>query len=171
MLVLPMSTALAEQPEKIPLRIVGGPVPGGYSTPEIWVSGNIQHGRGATGIMPMCYIVRDDPMQLLMVGSATQIWDYNVNIETGQGVAHFKFIIVLGEGTPTDTSDDGTFEGKIHITGEFVLIGDNSEYANAYNTHSYGVIRGTGAYQGWKIILETTVVDGDFESSNYLFKR
>jgi hypothetical protein len=174
-LTLPMSTAFAKKPERIPITGIGGmPQGGGYSAPYIWKSGNIQHGRGATGIFPMWMITWDqdwdfsmlpvfpDPTETLR-GTATQIWDYNVNMETGKGVAHIWTEIVLGAGTSTDPSDDGTFEGTYTAVGEFHLFGPNLEYAYPDNVKSYGVLRGTGAYQGWKITIEN--------EANVIFKR
>lgn len=156
---------MAASPEKIQLTLFGGF--GSYSPPDVWVSGNVQHGRGATGTFPTWIVWGEvfppwpPALGTYLMGSGLWIADYNVNLANGNGVLHYTVEITLV---------DGTFEGNIILHGEFTRFGPNQEYASQVNGFRYGVLHGTGVYQGWKLVISGPTIDGDFEGEIYLFK-
>jgi hypothetical protein len=163
MLIAPV---MAVAPEKLLLTFWGG-MPS-YSAPErLWENGNMKHMRGEVGTFSTFYVAWGSippfpPPGEYLMGSAIQIWDYDVNTVTMQGVAHVDMDIAFA---------DGTFEGTIVLVGEFEFHGDNSEYASLFTGTAHGVLHGNGAYVGWKIDMNREVVEGISEREFYLFKR
>jgi hypothetical protein len=89
------------------------------------------------------------------------IVDYDVNLETGKGNMHYTVKITL---------DDGTFEGTMNIHGTFTGP-DALHHVWQFNGFRQGVFHGTGAYQGWKIVVSGPTIDGDLSGVEaYLFR-
>jgi hypothetical protein len=158
MLALPMSSALAEKPEEIKLYWVGLMGPPTMIDGEVWDSGNIRHARGhdmygAYGIMGPGIMMPSNP--------SSWIFDFDINTETLVGNAHITMELIF---------NDGTFEGTCLEHGEFYFFGDQSQYANLYTGTTYGVLRGTGAYRGQKIIFIDEVIEGTTEYTFYLYR-
>ena len=138
-----MTPALAKSPKKI---LVTNPMSGPYWTPpppgQVWISGNVQHGRGFMGGWASWGIEGDD---ISLSGSLkTYYGDYNVNLENGYGVIRRKMVI---------TFDGGTFEGNNIQHGIVQMMG--GIFPALVDGTVHAVFHGTGNYQGWT--LQVTV--------------
>ena len=158
----------AKKPEKIELSAFGSI--GSYSEPDYWISGNIIHGRGAThnGMAIISWqtpfvfpsFPGADPSKYLFTQTSEWIVNYDVNLETGKGNMHYTIKITL---------DDGTFEGTSNLHGTFTEP-SASHHVQLVDGFRQGVFHGTGAYQGWKIVVSGPTVDGHWEPEMYLFR-
>ncbi len=94
--------------------------------------GNILHYRNAIGAGTISLTIDS---QTPISGTTSSIISVNRNLDTGIGDIKFQM---------TWTFSDGTFEGNIlgEVTGP-----------NVYPT-LHGVLQGTGAYEGWTVILD-----------------
>ena len=147
---------MAISPEKIPVTFFGGS--GDISPPEIWVSGNVQHGRGATMTYEKFWIgMTTTPTNTWLMGPSLWTADYNVNLNNGAGVLHYKVIIELS---------DGAFEGNIIFNGEFTVVGPLAKPVNCF---AHGVLHGTGEYQGWRLDISGEIVNGVLIREMYMF--
>ena len=150
-----MSIAFAKKPKKISLSVFGYyPT---YSTADarIWESGNIEHCRGFIVDYVPFYIMGT---QVFKIGFGQETYDYDVNTETGKGNAHSTLEVILGASTRSNESDDGTIEGTLLMHGEFEILEDHSLVPVTCTRH--GVLHGTGAYQGWKVVVYVEWVEG-----------
>lgn len=153
-----------KQTEKIPVQF-GGPYT--LSPPEVKVCRNVQIGRGATMYYPGPFAIVDistTPPTLLVGGmesGATSLWtaNYVVNTKTGKGVLCYDAIITI--------PSKGTFEGYVILLGTFSIVGP---YANQQEGFRYGVLHGTGNYQGWKLVVSAETTDGVTTFENYMYK-
>ena len=184
MFVLPMSIAFAEKPEKLPLTWLAGP--NTFTPIESRVTGKIQHGSQtndysfiiiswSTIASPPMMAPLQDPDNCLLGDGATLTGSYSVNRDTMKGVIHYKVEFTLGEpvqfGPVILEADEGTFEGTLLLKGELEFR-EVEELTVKLNTGTWeGVLRGTGAYRGWKIVQNSQVVDGSFIGEAYIFKR
>jgi hypothetical protein len=158
MLALPLSSALAVKPEKIELIWVGLMAQPDLFTGEVWDSGNIRHGRGHDMYGTYGII---GPGIMMVSNPSSWIFDYDINTETCMGNIHITMELIF---------NDGTFEGTCLQHGEFEFWGDNNEYAQAYTSTDYGVLHGTGAYLGQKIIFISESIEGTTEYTFYLYR-
>jgi hypothetical protein len=157
MLALPMISIAQAKPGGIPTETyhdlkVGGMIVPDYN-PESEVRGNIQYAE-YTAHCDMVTIRWDFiggiPQQMLM-GTATYVIEYKINLNTMKGVAHVKTEVTVGE---------STFEGEIIWVGDLVF---NTYFPAAVMPNAFGdvklhtVWKGTGAYDGWKIIQNINV--------------
>jgi hypothetical protein len=175
MLALPMiSTAQALKggvPTEIyhDLRVGGMIIPDYNPVPE--VRGNIQYAEYTAH----CDMVRirwdfigDDPQQML-VGTATYVIEYKINLDTMKGVAHVKTEVTVG---------GSTFEGEMIWVGDLVF---NPYFPAA--VMPYGDVKwhtfwkGTNAYDGWTIIQNmnfnppwTNIMASESAGDNHLIK-
>jgi len=147
---------MATAPEKIQVFFFGGS--GVISPPDFWVSGNVQHGRGATVTYERFWIgMATTPTNTWLRGPSLWTADYNVNLNNGAGVLKYKIIIELS---------GGTFEGNIIFHGEFTVAGP---LANPENGFMHGVLHGTGEYQGWRLDISGETINGDLTREMYMF--
>jgi hypothetical protein len=186
MLALPMISIAQAKPEGTPteifhdVMIYGMIIPDGPAT-DVVMHGSIQYGRytaeswgsdpaDPTTLFPAVAITWGgvlfvDPTTQILVGLATFDVDYKINTNTMKGVVHLAAEITLGEMTP-DTSDDGTFEGDIFMTGELLLLPDNTLSINTNvgeDAMLHGFFKGTGAYEGWTIVQNMNANPSWFE--------
>ena len=186
MLALPMISIAQAKPEGTPteifhdVMIYGMIIPNGPAT-DVVMRGNIQYGRytaqswgsdpaNPTTLFPAVAITWGgvlfvDPTTQILVGLATFDVDYKINTNTMKGAVHLAAEITLGEMTP-DTSDDGTFEGDIFMTGELLLLPDNTLSINTNvgeDAMLHGFFKGTGAYEGWTIVQNMNANPSWFE--------
>jgi len=150
--------------EKIPVQIGGGGVT--VSPPEVKVCGNVQIGRGGTlsyGFYAIVDISTTPPTLLVggMESGATSLWtaNYVVNTKTGKGVLCYDAVMTI--------PSKGTFEGRVILLGTFSL---NGPYANQQEGFRYGVLRGTGDYEGWKLVISAKTTADVTTWENYLYK-
>jgi hypothetical protein len=139
---LMMTPVLAVSPKKIPVTIQRS---GAYWIPpppeNVWVSGNVQHGRGFTGGWNTFNIVGDS---VLLTGSLeTYYGSYNVNLENGQGLVLRKMVI---------TFDGGTFEGNNIQRGIFQMVGPTGAFPLLVDGTVHMVLHGTEDYLGWTFV-------------------
>lgn len=158
MLALPVSSAFAAKPEKIQLYWVGLMGPPTMIDGDVWESGNIRHARGHDMYSTYGII---GPGIMMVSNPSSWIFDYDINTETLRGNAHATMELIF---------NDGTFIGTTLMHGEFYFFGDLSQYANLYTGTDYGVLRGTGAYRGQKIVLSSEVIEGTTEYTFYLYR-
>ena len=151
---------MATAPEKLEVFFFGGAAT--ISPPEVWISGNVQHGEDAT----MTYIhptnsfwigIATTPTPTWLRGSSLWTADYNVNLGNGQGVLQYKVIIELS---------GGTFEGNVILHGEFVVVGPFAKQVNGFR---YGVLHGTGDFQGWRMEISGETIDGEYYGEMYVY--
>ena len=126
---------------------------------DVYVRGNVQYGRYTArsftsmigGVEWIAIFWDGVPMvdaQSLM-GTATYDIDYKVNLNTMHGVARLKTVISV---------PGGTFEGDMFWSGELAF---RSDFANTLNTVGVvwrNILRGTGAYDGWKIGMTVNAI-------------
>jgi hypothetical protein len=126
---------------------------------DVYVRGNVQYGRYTArsftsmigGVEWIAIFWDGVPMvdaQSLM-GTATYDIDYKVNLNTMHGVARLKTVISV---------PGGTFEGDMFWSGELTF---RSDFANTLNTVGVvwrNILRGTGAYDGWKIGMTVNAI-------------
>jgi hypothetical protein len=147
---------MATAPEKIPVFFFGGS--GVLSPPEVWVSGNVQHGRGATVTYERFWIgMTTTPSNTWLMGPSLWTADYNVNLNNGVGLLKYKVIIELFS---------GTFEGNIIFYGEFTVAGPLAKPENGFMN---GVLYGTGEYQGWRLDISGETINGGLTREMYMF--
>ena len=158
MLALPVSSALAVKPEKIELYYVGLMAQPDLYTGEVGDSGNIRHARGHD--MYGTYAIIGPGIRMIS-NPSSWIFDYDINTKTYMGNIHITMELIF---------NDGTFEGTCLEHGEFTFWGDNDEYAQLYDGTDYGLLRGTGAYQGQKIVFICESIEGDSEYTFYLYR-
>jgi hypothetical protein len=151
-----------KQTEKIPVQL-GGPYT--LSPPEVKVCGNLQIGRGGTMYYPGPFAIVDlrttPPTLLVGGGLTTSLWtvDYVVNTKTGKGVVYYDVVITI--------PSKGTFEGNIIVLGKFSIAGLYVKHEEGFR---YGVLRGTGDYEGWKLVLSGKTTGGVTTWENYMYK-
>jgi hypothetical protein len=126
---------------------------------DVYVRGNVQYGRYTArsftsmigGVEWIAIFWDGVPMvdaQSLM-GTATYDIEYKVNLNTMHGVARLKTVISV---------PGGTFEGDMFWSGELAF---RSDFANTLNTVGVvwrNILRGTGAYDGWKIEMTVNAI-------------
>jgi len=151
--------------EKIPLKFGGPFIP---SPPEVKTCGNVQIGRG--GILDYTafaiWDISTTPRTFLVGGpgsevTVTSLWtaNYIVNTKTGKGVLCYDVVITI--------PSKGTFEGYVVEFGTFSIAGPVISLQDGFK---YGVIRGTGDYEGWKLVVSIEVAGGVDTFENYLYK-
>jgi len=153
-----------KQTEKIPVQLGGSYT---LSPPEVKVCGNLQIGRGGTMYYYGPFAIVDistTPPTLLVGGAlsgATSLWtvDYIVNLKTGKGVVYYDVVITI--------PSKGTFEGYVIQFGTFSIAGP---YVSQQEGSRYGVLRGTGDYEGWKLVISAKTTGGVDTWENYLYK-
>jgi len=146
---------MATAPEKIQVFFFGGS--GVISPPEFWVSGNVQHGRGATVTYERFWIGMETTPVTWLRGPSLWTADYNVNLNKGAGVLKYKVIIELS---------DGTFEGNVIFHGEFTVDGP---FGKPVNCFMKGVLHGNGEYQGWRLDISGETINGVLTTEIYMF--
>ena len=145
--------------EKIPVKFGGPFTP---SPPEIKKCGNVQIGRGGTLNYPGPYAIWDTRDGTFIIGPlTTSLWtaNYIVNLETGKGVLFYDVVITI--------PSKGTFEGYVIEFGTFSIAGPAISLQDGFK---YGVLRGTGDYEGWKLVVSIQVTGGVATPENYLYK-
>jgi hypothetical protein len=144
--------------EKIPVKF-GGPFTG--SLPEVKTCGNLQIGRGGT-LAYSRYAIWDTRDGTFIIGPlVTSLWtaNYVVNLETGKGILCYDVVITV--------PSKGTFEGYVIEFGTFSIAGPAISLQDGFK---YGVIRGSGDYEGWKLVVSIQVAGGVGTFENYLYK-
>jgi hypothetical protein len=144
--------------EKIPVKFGGPFTP---SPPEIKTCGNVQIGRGGT-LTYSKFAIWDTRDGTFIIGPlVTSLWtaNYIVNLETEKGVLFYDVVITI--------PSKGTFEGYVIEFGTFSIAGP---YISLQDGFKYGVIRGSGDYQGWKLVVSIEVTGGVPTFKNYLYK-
>ena len=155
-IALLVTPAMATAPEKIQVSYFGGA--GVLSPPEFWISGNVQHGRGATITYERFWIrLETTPDVTWLMGPSLWTADYNVNLNNGAGVLKYTVVIELS---------GGTFEGNIIFNGEFTVVGPLAKTVNCFG---HGVLYGTGEYQGWRLDFSGEVINGVLTQDIYMF--
>jgi len=150
--------------EKIPVRF-GGPFE--VSEPDVRVCENVQIGRGGTLYYYGPYAIvdiRTTPPTLLVGGGhtgATSLWtaNYVVNLKTGRGVNYYDVVITI--------PSKGTFEGYVIQFGIFSIAGP---YVNQQEGFRFGMLRGTGDYEGWKLVISGETTDGVTTLESYMYR-
>jgi hypothetical protein len=177
MLALPIISAVQALEGGVPTEIfhdlrVGGMIIPDYN-PEPEVQGNIQYAE-YTAHCDMVSIRWDyiggTPQQML-TGTATYAIEYKINLNTMKGVVHVK---------PEVTVGGSTFEGEIIWVGDLVF---NPQFPATVLPNVFGgvkwhtVWKGTGAYDGWKIIQNininppwTNMMTYEIAGDNHLIK-
>ena len=178
MLALPMISIAQAKPEGTPteifhdVMIYGMIIPNGPAT-DVVMRGNIQYGRytaqswgsdpaNPTTLFPAVAITWGgvlfvDPTTQILVGLATFDVDYKINTKTMKGVVHLATVMTL---------TGGTFEGDIFLTGELLLLPDNTLSINTNvgeDAMLHGFFKGTGAYEGWTIVQNMNANPSWFE--------
>jgi hypothetical protein len=182
MMVAPV---MATAPEKNLLTWNTGP--NTFTPIETRMTGKIQHGKytndysmfiisWSTIATPPMMAPIQDPDNCLLGDGATITADYSVNRDTMKGVIHFKMVVTLGEpvtfGPVTLEPDEGTFEGNMLANGELHWVDPEDETMLWLEEGTWkGEWRGTGAYQGWKVVINQAIVDGTPVYENYIFRR
>ena len=144
--------------EKIPVKFGGPFTP---SPPEVKTCGDLQIGRGGT-LTYSKFAIWDTRDGTFIIGPLiTSLWtaNYIVNLETGKGVLFYDVVITI--------PSKGTFEGYVIEFGTFSIAGPAISLQDGFK---YGVIRGTGDYQGWKLVVSIEVTGGVATPENYLYK-
>jgi hypothetical protein len=144
--------------EKIPVKFGGPFTP---FPPEFKKWGDFQIGRG--GILSYSnFAIWDTRDGTFIIGPGiTSLWtaNYVVNLETGKGVLCYDVVITI--------PSKGTFEGYVIEFGTFSIAGP---YVGLQDGFRYGVIRGTGDYEGWKLVVSAETTGGVSTFENYLYK-
>ena len=165
MLALPMISIAQAKPGGIPTEIFHDVMMWGVVFPDapadVAVRGNLQYGRytgqsygtidnGATWFPAIVItwggVLFVDPTTQILAGLATFDVDYKINTDTMKGVVHLATVM---------TFPGGTFEGNIFLTGELLLLPDDTVSVTALigeNSMWHGFFKGTGAYEGWTIV-------------------
>lgn len=178
---------IAKKPEKFLLTWIAGP--NTFTPIDSRITGNIQHGKftndysmfiisWSTIANPPYMAPMMDPDNCLLGDGATITADYSVNRDTMKGVIHYRIVVTLGEpvqfGPVTLEPDEGTFEGNMLLKGELHWIAPetNGETMVGLEEGTWeGEWRGTGAYQGWKVVIRQSTYDGNPIFENYIFRR
>lgn len=150
MMFAAVAPAFAETSKKIPVTFVRT---GAFSTlpSDVWTTdGDTYHSRGSLYGFNS-YKVTGPGVNL--VGSSQSVVDQNFNNNTNVGNVHYDGNIVF---------PDGTFEGVTNVRGTFRdYLSKNYPGMLAPNdTVSKGMYHGTGAYQGWTLVVEGNYVNG-----------
>jgi hypothetical protein len=178
MLALPMVSSVQAKPGGISteifhdVMIYGMIIPDGPAT-DVVMRGNIQYGRytaqswgsdptNPTIVFPGIAITWGgvlfvDPTTQVVVGLATFDVDYKINTKTMKGVVHLATVMTL---------PGGTFEGDIFLTGELLLLPDNTLNINTNvgeDSMLHGFFKGTGSYEGWTIVQNMNANPSWFE--------
>jgi hypothetical protein len=178
MLALPMVSSVQAKPGGISteifhdVMIYGMIIPDGPAT-DVVMRGNIQYGRytaqswgsdptNPTIVFPGIAITWGgvlfvDPTTQILLGTATFDIDYKINTKTMKGVVHLATVMTL---------TGGTFEGDIFLTGELLLLPDNTLSINTNvgeDAMLHGFFKGTGAYEGWTIVQNMNANPSWFE--------
>jgi hypothetical protein len=157
--------------EKILVRFGGPYTP---SPPETKQCGDWQIGRGGTlyyyGPFAIVDISIPGPPILLVGGGsskATSLWtaNYIVNINSGKGILCWDVVITVPE--PGETPLTGTFEGYVIQFGTFEITGAS---VSQLEGSRYGVLRGTGDFEGWKLVISAKTTGGMDTFENYMYK-
>jgi len=179
MLAFPTISIVQAKPGGVPteifhdLMIYGMILPDEPVEVDITVRGNIQYGSytaqswgsdptNPTIVFPGIAITWDgvlfvDPPPQLLMGTATYDVDYKINTKTMKGVVHLATVMTL---------PGGTFEGDIFLTGELLLLPDNTLSINTNvgeDAMLHGFFKGTGAYEGWTIVQNMNANPSWFE--------
>jgi hypothetical protein len=145
--------------EKIPVKFGGPFTP---SPPEFKTCRDFQIGRGGT-LSYSAFAIWDTRDGIVIIGglTTTSLWtaNYVVNLETGKGVLCYDVVITI--------PSKGTFEGYVIEFGTFSIAGP---YVGLQDGFRYGVIRGTGDYEGWKLVVSIEITGGVAIPENYLYK-
>jgi hypothetical protein len=145
--------------EKIPVKF-GGPFTA--SPPEFKTCGDFQIGRGGTlSYGPFAIWDTRDGTFIIVGPTITSLWtaNYVVNLNTGKGVLCYYVVITI--------PSKGTLEGYVIEFGTFSIAGP---YVGLQDGFRYGVIRGTGDYKGWKLVISGETTGGATTFENYLYK-
>jgi hypothetical protein len=167
--------------EKIPV-LIGPPMstppppPPVTSLPEVKVCRNVQIGRGGTTYYSK-YGVSKVGVGPWLIG-ASSLWTLNYiiylkNMTFGKGIVQYHVVITFPSETYVgDPIPEGTFEGDIILLGEFKLYGpgDPLPLPAHYNGYRYGVLRGDGDFEGWKLVISGKTTDALFVPEMYMFK-
>ena len=173
LLAMLATPVMAKKPEKLLLTWTAGP--NSFTPIDSRITGNIQHGKYTNDYSPFIISWSAipqpwmapwlDPDNALLCNSATLTADYSVNKDTMKGVIHFKMVVTL---------DEGTFEGNILVKGElnWVAPETNGETMVWLEEGTWeGEWQGTGAYQGWKVVIRQSIYGGTPAFENYIFRR
>jgi len=151
--------------EKIPVTFGGIITP---SPPEVWGRcGNWYYGRGGTLSYDKFAIIATGVGALLTQGSSLWTANYIVNANNGKGVLCWKVVVTFPASALYEAG--GGFEGYVTQFGEFSVNKDTGSVSQN-NGCRYGVLRGTGDYEGWKLVISGETTDGETTFENYLYK-
>ena len=177
MLALPMISIAQAKPGGIPTEIyhdvmIWGVIFADGPAMDVVVRGNMQYGRYTAqswGTAPnggpwfpavaisWGGVLFVDPTTQVVVGTATFDVDYKININTMKGLVHLATVMTL---------PGGTFEGDIFLTGELLLLPDNTLNINTNvgeDSMLHGFFKGTGIYEGWTIVQNMNANPSWFE--------
>ena len=179
MLALPMVSIAQAKPGGLPTEIFHDVMIYGMILPDepiavdVTARGNIQYGSytaqswgsdptNPTIVFPGIAITWGgvlfvDPTTQILLGTATFDVDYKINTKTMKGVVHLTTVMTL---------TGGTFEGDIFLTGELLLLPDNTLSINTNvgeDAMLHGFFKGTGAYEGWTIVQNMNANPSWFE--------
>ena len=126
---------------------------------DVYVLGNVQYGRytarsftSMSGGVEWIAIFWDgvpfSGAQSLM-GIATYDIEYKVNLNTMHGVARLKTVISV---------PGGTFEGDMFWSGKMAFRSDFVDTLDVVGVVWRNILRGTGAYDGWKIEMTVNAI-------------
>ena len=126
---------------------------------DVYVLGNVQYGRytarsftSMSGGVEWIAIFWDGVpfggAQSLM-GIATYDIEYKVNLNTMHGVARLKTVISV---------PGGTFEGDMFWSGKMAFRSDFVDTLDVVGVVWRNILRGTGAYDGWKIEMTVNAI-------------
>ena len=140
MLVTPV---MSESPKKIPVIIDQS---GAWYIPppptDVWISGNVKHGRGFTGGWTSYNILGGD---ISLSGSMSCVGKYNVNLKNGHGAVHRNMVL---------TFPGGTFEGQHNQRGIFAMMPPGVEaFPMVMDGATHAVFHGTDDYLGWTFVV------------------
>jgi hypothetical protein len=162
--------------EKIPVLIgpkIGGPS-GIQTLPEVKVCRNVQIGRDGTTYYPVYGISKIDTGPWLFPASSLWTLNYIIylkNMTFGRGIVQYHVVITFPSETYVgDPIPEGTFEGNIILLGEFKLYGQDNKLAAHYNGYRYGVLRGDGGFEGWKLVISGETTNGVPDVEMYMLK-
>lgn len=142
---------------KIPVTFDSDIIMGQF--PDWWLRGNVIHGIDGTLIYENCILTGDGIT--LDDGAGLSTYNYHINVKGveptpgppqfifGKGVLHYKLEIAF---------DGGTFKGNQWVVGEFKVF--DSGFVLPWNSHGFAVLRGTGAYRGWKWVFSDVTING-----------
>jgi hypothetical protein len=171
-----------KQIEKIPV-LIGPPMstppppPPVSSPPEVKVCGNVQIGRGGTTYYSKYGVSKVGVGPWLIGGSSLWTLNYIIylkNMTFGKGIVQYHVVITFPSETYVgDPIPEGTFEGTVTLLGEFKLYGSATPPQPLpwhWNGYRYGVLRGDGDFEGWKLVISGKTTDGLFDPEMYMFK-